>query len=294
MNLRIGYPFWSRLWAALIDAFAVGLTVYLIGLGWLNMVLPEIVTSLFGSAAAFTYFWLLESRVGHGQTLGYRIMGLRLVDAQGGIIDLKRSFYRNAWFSGIELISTVVANLTVPNSGASIAAECLLWCFTIFNFVFIIFHPQRRSAVDILTDTVLVFRERTDFHQLTKWNANVGLTALVVTLITAVGIPFLPNGLVVSDAQQVLAQKIKAETGARDVTFGTTIVNTEGVMLINVIGSPMQFNENMDDAIFAKIQPLLEASPAVGKGNTVKVVFYGTEGFMGFNFKLGKAKVLKF
>lgn len=49
---------------------------------------------LIGFAIALAYFGVLNSRIGGGQTLGKRWLGIRVVDAQGQLLSPPRALLR--------------------------------------------------------------------------------------------------------------------------------------------------------------------------------------------------------
>lgn len=89
--------FWRRLGAFAIDGFLLGITGMI--LGWLlfdPLARMGGYARLIGFAIALAYFGICNSRVGGGQTLGKRLLGVRVVDAHGQLLTLPRSLLRYA------------------------------------------------------------------------------------------------------------------------------------------------------------------------------------------------------
>ena len=87
--------FWRRVGAFLIDTILLGLIGLVLGIffsqqfvelgGWGRAI---------GFPIAAIYFAILNSRVGGGQTIGKRVLGIQVIDKTGELIDLKRSTLR--------------------------------------------------------------------------------------------------------------------------------------------------------------------------------------------------------
>ena len=87
--------FWRRLTAFLIDTTILGA----IGMA-LGMLLAEQFVAigswgrLVGFCIAWTYFGILNSRLGGGQTLGKRILGIKVINRGGYTLSVRRAFIR--------------------------------------------------------------------------------------------------------------------------------------------------------------------------------------------------------
>lgn len=76
--------FWQRMLGLIVDLIVV--CVPLIALGWALTGWLEALGQagrLIGFVIALGYFGLLNSSLGHGQTLGKRLLGIRVVDPNG-------------------------------------------------------------------------------------------------------------------------------------------------------------------------------------------------------------------
>ncbi|GLQ88258.1 RDD family protein [Dyella flagellata] len=87
--------FWSRLGAIFIDLLIVGAAGYVLGF-FLFDTLARLgaYARIIGFIIAISYFGILNSRIGNGQTLAKRWLGLRVVDGRGLCIALPRSLLR--------------------------------------------------------------------------------------------------------------------------------------------------------------------------------------------------------
>ena len=87
--------FWRRLAAFLIDGIILGVPTLLVGLAFFQWAagLGQ-AGRLVGFAVALIYFGLLNSRLGGGQTLGKRLLGIRVTDRAGEALSPARSALR--------------------------------------------------------------------------------------------------------------------------------------------------------------------------------------------------------
>lgn len=87
--------FWRRIVALAIDATALGLVGTVLGaLCFDPLARMGAYARLIGFAIALTYFGIGNSRITDGQTLGKRLLRLRVVDAEGRSLSLPRSLAR--------------------------------------------------------------------------------------------------------------------------------------------------------------------------------------------------------
>lgn len=87
--------FWRRLAAFLIDVLLLYLVGYATGFFLFRFYMSlGLAGLLVGLVIATAYFGLLNSRSGGGQTLGKKLMGLRVVDTHGAMLTLPRSIAR--------------------------------------------------------------------------------------------------------------------------------------------------------------------------------------------------------
>ena len=87
--------FWRRLVALLLDLLLLGTIGAVMGFVAFD-VLAELGAfgRVVGFLGALAYFGLLNSRIGGGQTLGKRLLGIRVVDGGGALLSLPRSLLR--------------------------------------------------------------------------------------------------------------------------------------------------------------------------------------------------------
>jgi len=89
--------FWRRLGAFVIDLVLLGIAGMILGaLFFDTLARMGAYARLIGFAIALAYFGIYNSRIGGGQTLGKRWLGVRVVDAHDQLLSLPRSLLRYA------------------------------------------------------------------------------------------------------------------------------------------------------------------------------------------------------
>lgn len=89
--------FWRRLGALAIDVVLLGIVGWILGeLLFDPLARMGAYAKLIGFAIALAYFGICNSRIGGGQTLGKRWLGVRVVDAHDQLLSLPRSLLRYA------------------------------------------------------------------------------------------------------------------------------------------------------------------------------------------------------
>jgi Predicted membrane protein/domain len=89
--------FWRRLGAFAIDLILLGITGLILGALFFDpLARMGAYARLIGFAIALAYFGICNSRIGGGQTLGKRWLGVRVVDAHDQLLSLPRSLLRYA------------------------------------------------------------------------------------------------------------------------------------------------------------------------------------------------------
>ena len=150
--------FWRRIGAFLVDGLLLGVIGQTLGF----FLTRELVAlgawgRLLGFLVALTYFGLLNSKLANGQTLGKRLLKIRVVGSDGTPLSVARSVVRflplgAAWFlNGIMLptsslmsIWAYVFSIAVFGVGLSIA------------YLFVFNRRTRQSAHDLLVNSYVV------------------------------------------------------------------------------------------------------------------------------------------
>ena len=103
--------FWRRIGAAVVDASLLGAIGACLGFLWFDQLAALGRTGRFiGGAIALVYFGTLNSRIGQGQTLGKRLLKIRVTDAKAALVSLPRSAFR----ATILLLPVALNGMPVP------------------------------------------------------------------------------------------------------------------------------------------------------------------------------------
>lgn len=150
--------FWRRLAAWVLDVFALGLV------GWvLGLVLANALAAMgpwgrvFGFLVASQYFAVLDSHWGQGQSLGKRLMGIRVLSSSGQFLTPWQAglrfvpvglpwFFNGAAFAPSLLSSWLIYPLTAVILGLALSQLYL----SVFN------RPSRQLIHDVWLSTVVV------------------------------------------------------------------------------------------------------------------------------------------
>src|SRR4051812_13328907 len=96
---------WERVCASLVDGVILG------GPWWAMVAFIDFYkfyhVSWLGTIISAAYFVLLEGSLGHGQTAGKRLFGIRALRTDGNVLSYKDSFKRYFYFRLVPYLSTV-------------------------------------------------------------------------------------------------------------------------------------------------------------------------------------------
>jgi uncharacterized RDD family membrane protein YckC len=150
--------FWRRVVALFVDLIVLFLLLVFPAYQWFSYFSSDPAAALtLGFVLTFPYFIILNSRIGHGQTLGKKLAKIRVADVHGDPISLQRStirccalltpfFFENVQFhctQGLCALTTVLAWLL----GA--------WEFAI-AYLFIFNTKTRQSLHDLVAQTYVI------------------------------------------------------------------------------------------------------------------------------------------
>lgn len=199
--------FWRRLLAFLTDCLLLGLVGFALGLVFYDTLAGlGVWGKLVGFIIALTYFGILNSAVGNGQTLGKRLVNIKVVDREGGLISLHRSFLRYTilgvpFFLNGAMISPSVVTLTIIASLIIFGAGFAIIYLYIFN------RRTRQSLHDLLVGTLVV--RATDVEPppvIRVWKyhlAIAGIGAVLILVLSLVATILIGQSVGISDLYAV-------------------------------------------------------------------------------------------
>jgi uncharacterized RDD family membrane protein YckC len=163
LNRKITAGFWQRFLAATIDGLVIGVPTFLLGLvffaqfarlgGWGRAV---------GFVIALAYYGFLNSKVGNGQTLGKRLVRIRVVNAQLAPISISRSFLRFFILGAPIFLSGAAFPPQIFRSWIGDVAIGVIFGVGGSTLYLLVFNRRnRRSLHDLFASTLVVRTEQT-------------------------------------------------------------------------------------------------------------------------------------
>lgn len=179
--------FWSRLGAIFVDLLIVGAVGYVLGI-FLFDTLARLgaYARIVGFVIAVSYFGILNSRIGNGQTLAKRWLGLRVVDGRGLCLSLPRSLLRYTVLGLPFFLNFLPVDFGVTALFAETLISIILFggMFSIF-YLYLFNRRTRQSLHDLVVGTYVVNVNPPGLRlpPVTLWRGHlmvVGLIALFV------------------------------------------------------------------------------------------------------------------
>lgn len=226
--------FWRRLAAFLVDVVIMGIVGFGSGYFLFDFYMSLGVAGLLvGLIIATAYFGLLNSRLGSGQTLGKRLLGIRVEDGNGNLISPGRSILRYLILAFPFFLNKAVTNGVVSNlSSAALLMIPVMAGFVALTYL-LIFNRRTRQMIHDLAVGTYVVRVSSPRPAVAPrmWRGHGIVVALLCILIVGLGclsplilrVPYFQHMLTVRQA--VLAT---GEAQTATVTGGTTYVAANG------------------------------------------------------------------
>ena len=203
---RIFSGFWPRLGAWFIDAILLGIVGCAVG--WLAMDYVSPLGSngrFIGLPLAILYHGVFGSRLGGGQTVGKRLMGLKVVDLNGKLLNPLVSLWRAGFLVAPAMLNGWYFNVANPLAVQVLTVVTVTAVFGIGlaqTYLILFSWPARRLVHDLLSGSVVV-RTNTGEFQAPKMSVHV---------IVAAGIILASLGLALTGPAMLKAWAPKFET----------------------------------------------------------------------------------
>lgn len=211
----------KRVLALAIDFIILGIIGYLSGfvLESFYVALGKYGT-LFGSAIVITYFAVLQSNIGQGQSLGKKALNIKVTDLQGEYLALGSSFLRAF------ILFFPVMNIEMLSSmGTGMLIFAMLLVLTILiSIYFTLVNSSRRSLHDMLASSIVTFQEVSDF-EVSEQNDR---TTKKIIPITVFALLMLSLGVYQTFAHNAIAQMLSVKE---------IIEQKEGVLTVNEVNA---------------------------------------------------------
>ncbi len=225
--------FWRRIGALFIDTLILGLAGFLLGLA-LESTFVQIGGwgRLIGFVIALVYFGVMNSKLFEGQTIGKRVLDLRVVDSENQTISLGRSVIRyivlavpfslnGAQFSNDALLSFLMYPLSLIIFGGLFSIIYLY----IFNRV------TRQSLHDLSVGTFVVnsYIEKQEVGKVWKMH----LVVVGILFVAAALAPAFTGKLAQSEPFKDMLAVQSALSSESGVTYATVTTSTTTFSSVN-------------------------------------------------------------
>ncbi|MEK9713290.1 MAG: RDD family protein [Thalassolituus sp.] len=278
--------FWHRIAALVIDCLALGVIGFLLGLVF-EGVFVQLggVGRLIGFAVGLAYLGVLNSRVGGGQTLGKRVMAIRVSDSSGNAISIGKSLARYSVFATPFLLNRAQLPAEVFNSFLiyPIALAIFGGLFSII-YLYIFNRLTRQSLHDLVVGSFVVNVEAPVERPGSIWKGHLFVVGALV-LAALAGTVYL-KGLAGTAPFDKLQAAHAALNAHPDVSSAEVALSTSHVRPMGEEGRKVDFARvqvglsvnRIDDESLARELALiaLEAYPDIRSRQSLRVsLVYG-------------------
>lgn len=189
--------FWPRVFAIFIDLLIVGSVGYVLGL-FLFDTLARLgaYARIIGFIIAISYFGILNSRIGQGQTLAKRWLGLRVVDGHGVCLPLSRSLLRYTVLGLPFFFNYLPIDFRSTPMGVLILVSLVLFGGMLGTFYLYVFNRRTRQSLhDLVVGSYVVKVKPAGLRlpPVTMWRGH--LVVLGVIALLAIIAPLLGERL---------------------------------------------------------------------------------------------------
>lgn len=223
--------FWRRLAALVVDVLLLGTVGFLLGLLFSEQF---IALGAWGRWLGFiielAYFGLLNSRLGNGQTLGKRLLKIRVVDGESQLLSLPRAMVRAVILATPFALNGIDPGASASNLYLMVPLSVLLFggLFSIL-YLYLFNRRTRQSLHDLAVGSFVVNADalESDTEREPIWPWHLRLVGLI--LIVAAAVPFHTQQLAQTPLfHNLLAtqQLLQQEPGVARSVIGVTTTKT--------------------------------------------------------------------
>lgn len=187
---RFTARFWRRIFAFIVDSFVLGAVGVALGFGFFDAfaALGE-QGRWIGFVVAAMYFGVMNSRIGGGQTLGKRLLGIEVINASGEHISVARSLVRYAILGfAFELNFAVLPASAALSAMAVVLGILAVMIVVTTGYLFVFNTRSRRTLHDFVVGTYVVNKGGSgEAPSYPFWRGHVVILMFVAALFAAVG-----------------------------------------------------------------------------------------------------------
>ena len=186
----------ARIGASIIDAIVLGVLGLILGsIFYRQFVQLAWIAKLIGFAIILAYFTLFNSKYLKGQSVGQKILSLKVVKRNGEYLEIKESFFRSLCISLLILINNWNLPIYSMNPIYSRVFGFVLFSLILFEVYFIIFNVQTRQSLHDLLVKSYVIKQLDNKMPVIQENRKLVLNLAFIPIILAVGITILIGSL---------------------------------------------------------------------------------------------------
>lgn len=206
---------WRRIGALAIDGLLLGLVGAVLGFLWFDQLAALGQNGRFlGGVIAFAYLAILNSRIGSGQTLGKRLMKIRVTDVQGSAVSLERAALRSL----ILVVPGTLNSMSFSDASGGFAipvvqALCVFGLGGALAYLFCFNRQTRQSVHDLAARTIVVNAESAGGLELHIWKPHLAI-ALSLLCAAPVGAIVLSDLVGKGSEYQLLAELLPVTQAA--------------------------------------------------------------------------------
>jgi uncharacterized RDD family membrane protein YckC len=281
VTVRVIASFWRRLFAFVIDAVITGIPCYILGLvfyGWFSQF--KAVAALTGYLLTLSYFVLLASDTGSGQTLGQRLLGIEVVKADGTHLSLAESLARYAILL-VPLVGSGTATF-LPDVLAEFLGYLYAFLTLAMAYLYIFNRRTRQTVHDLITGSYVVEDKGTGKVAPSKlWAGHVWVLVAIGVVTFGAMFPPVQRLLIAhgSFAELVTVRDAILNSGVAKSVTVNVMMNGIGQQrqtgLQIIVADPTSGTREKTAARIAKV--IFQADPGADEKDFLTIVF--NEGF---------------
>jgi uncharacterized RDD family membrane protein YckC len=207
--------FWGRILALLIDSTVLGMVGIIFGFLFFDQLAGLGVWGrLVGFSIALLYFGLLNSWVGKGQTVGKRIMKIRVVSRDGQFISVARSFMRYSVLGLPYFLNGAMIPPSILMTPIGVIVGLLIFGFGgAIVYLYVFNRKSRQSLHDLIAGTYVVRSRLSDELNIPPiWQGHIYITGVYLLLSVILTVVITP--LVTS--REPFADLLKVQKSIQD------------------------------------------------------------------------------
>jgi uncharacterized RDD family membrane protein YckC len=190
---RLVAGFWVRLLADFLDAIILGIFGFCLALPFRNFLFRLGESGVWiGLVVTFLYAGLLQSAIGHGQSLAKQVLKIQVLKMDGHYLSLPSSLLRytvialifyNAWI-GLALTS-VFPILNHPAFQTAYAVGVMV--LVVGTVLMVPLHPLKRGIHDLISGSIVVYKGTFDAERIVLLRAIPPRFGALIWFLASVG-----------------------------------------------------------------------------------------------------------